>query len=114
MNKDEQPWDDKFEEVEAKIRAWQEAKPDATLTEIEEAVEAELARLRRQLVEDLAEEAARRNSLGSEYLCPACQRPMHRNGKKKRRLRSKDDQVIEMSREQVRCPACGMTLFPPG
>lgn len=114
MDIDKQPWQDKFEEIEAKIRAWQQAKPDATLTEIEEAVEAELAQLQRQLVEELAGEADRKNTEETKYHCPACQTAMHRNGKKKRRVRNKDDQVIELDREQMRCPACGMTLFPPG
>ena len=114
MDTDKEPWHDKFEEVEGRIRAWRRKKPRATLTEIEEAVEEELAALRRQLVEDLADEAERKEKEEVEYHCPACQAPMQRNGKKKRRLRSKEDQVIELNREQMRCPKCGMTLFPPG
>jgi hypothetical protein len=35
---------------------WQQANPDATMTEIEEAVEAELAKLRKQLVEEMVRE----------------------------------------------------------
>ena len=114
MDTDKEHWHDRFEEVEAKIRAWQQTKPRATLTEIEEAVEEELARLQRQLVEGLAGEMESKETEGKEYRCPACQTLMHRNGKKKRRIRSKEDQVIELNREQVRCPECGMTLFPPG
>jgi RNase P subunit RPR2 len=114
METDTQPWGEKIEEVREKMRAWRRSNPNATLTEIEEAVEAELARLQQELVEELAGKAEIRESEEKEYLCPACQTPMQRNGKKKRRLRSKGKQVIELNREQLRCPACGMTLFPPG
>lgn len=114
MKSDEQLWDEIFAEAKANIREWQRQKPDATLTEIEEAIEGELTQLQRQLVEEVAEEAEKREFEGMEYQCPACQRPMRHNGKKKRRLRSKGDQVIKLKREQMRCPACGMTFFPPG
>jgi len=82
------------------------------LTEIEEAKEGDLARLQRQLVEEVADGTVKKEIEGTEHLCPACQTLMCRNGKKRRRLGSKGDQVIELKREQKRCPACGMTPFP--
>jgi hypothetical protein len=113
MKVDEQSWDEIFEEAKANIREWRRQKPEATLTEIEEAIEGELARLQRQLVEEVANGTEKIEIEGMEHLCPACQTLMRRNGKKRRRLRSKGDQVIELKREQMRYPACGMTLFPP-
>jgi len=114
METDIEVWDDKIEEVRERMRAWRRSNPSATLTEIEEAVEAELARWQEELVEELAGKAEPGEREEVEHLCPACQTPLQRNGKKKRRLRSKSDQVIELNREQLRCPSCGMTLFPPG
>lgn len=115
MQSDKQAWQDKFAATEANLKRWWQEKGSATLTEIEEAVEAELGRLRQQLVEDLAGEVAKQEpSKQAEYLCPTCGTAMQRNGKKKRGLRTKDDQVITLNREQMRCLQCGMTFFPPG
>jgi hypothetical protein len=107
-------WQGRFAQTEGKLWEWQEGKREATLTEIEEAVDRELGRLRRALIGELAEGIAGVGEKERESLCPVCGTPMQRNGKKKRRLRTKDDQVIELNREQRRCPSCGMTLFPPG
>jgi hypothetical protein len=114
MKENEQTWQERFAETEAKIRGWQAAKGAASLTEIEEAVDKELGRLRQQLIGELAEGVEGVEEAAGEHLCPVCQTGMQGNGKKKRQLRTKDDGVIELNREQRRCPSCGMTLFPPG
>jgi YgiT-type zinc finger domain-containing protein len=114
MKTDEQAWQDKFAETEANLKRWWQEKGSATLTEIEAVVEAELGRLRQQLVEDLAHEVATKETDKGEPLCPACGTAMKRNGKKKRWLRTKADQVITLNREQMRCLQCGTTFFPPG
>jgi hypothetical protein len=114
MKNNNQSWQDKFAQTEAKLRGWQETKGAATLIEIEEAVDKELGQLRRQLIGELVGGVEATVSVEKESLCPVCQRPMQGNGRKKRRLRTKDDQVIELDREQRRCLSCGMTLFPPG
>jgi hypothetical protein len=114
MKENKQRWQDQLAQTEAKLREWQGQKGVATLTEIEEAVDRELGQLRRQLIRELAEGVEARVSVEEESLCPMCETPMQSNGRKKRRLRTKDDQVIELNREQRRCPRCGMTLFPPG
>lgn len=114
MQTDKQTWQDKFAATEANLKRWWQEKGSATLTEIEAVVEAELGRLRQQLVEDMADEVEKQaTNEQAEHLCPACGTGMQSNGKKKRRLRTKDNQVIELNRKQMRCPACGMTLFPP-
>ncbi len=114
MKDKQQTWQDKFAQTEAKLRGWQEQKGVATLTEIEEAVDKELGQLRRQLISELAEGVEATVSEEKESLCPVCQTPMQGNGRKKRRLRTKENQLIELNREQRRCPSCGLTLFPPG
>lgn len=95
-----------------KMSQWQEANPNATLTEIEVAVEAELAELRRQLVEAMVQEEKAASQERPE--CPECGGAMVKNGRRKRKLQSKEGQTIQLDRQQWRCLSCGATLFPPG
>lgn len=95
-----------------KMQAWSQANPKATLTEIEVAVDNELAKLRRTIVESMVQTREAVEPLS--HLCPECGRQMVKNGKKKRQLRTKEGQTIELERQQLRCLHCGMTLFPPG
>lgn len=94
------------------MRVWSQANPKATLTEIEVAVDKELAKLRRTIVESIAQTREGVEPISQE--CPQCGRQMVKNGKKKRKLKAKEGQTIELERQQLRCLHCGMTLFPPG
>jgi transposase-like protein len=100
------------DELTRKMRQWQRTNPKATLTEIEEAVEAELAQLRKQLVEEMVQEKARGPQ--EEPDCPQCGQQMVKNGWRQRKLRSKEGQTLQLDRQQWRCLSCGATLFPPG
>ena len=95
-----------------KMRQWRQTNPKATLTEIEEAVEAELAQLRKQLVEEMVQEEV--SGLPGEPDCPQCGEKMVKNGRRQRKLKSKEGQTIQLDRQQWRCLSCGATLFPPG
>ncbi len=99
-------------ELVRKMSQWRQANPQATLTEIEEAVEAELAELRRQLVQEMVQEEAAAQPEVPE--CPHCGQAMVKNGRRIRKLQSKEGQTIQLDRQQWRCLACGTTLFPPG
>ena len=103
---------DKYEEMEVQIKRWRQEHPKATLTEIEEAVERELAKLREAIVAGLAQEGEEEG--GEATLCPNCQREMVKNGKKARSLKTKEGKTITLKRQQMRCLECGMTIFPPG
>ena len=94
------------------MRQWRQTNPKATLTEIEEAVEAELAQLRKQLVEEMVQEEV--SGLPGEPDCPQCGEKMVKNGRRQRKLKSKEGQTIQLDRQQWRCLSCGATLFPPG
>ena len=96
--------------MDARLQRWHEANPDATLTDMEQAVDAELRRLRQELVGGLAAEGADSNRPS----CPECGQEMVRNGQKRRQVRTKDNEVLQVERMQWRCLGCGMTLFPPG
>ena len=104
--------EDEIVEMLAKIQAWEKENPEATLTEIEEAVDVELAGLRKVLIE----RAANKEKAGApeKVSCPRCGQAMMKNGPKKRELKSKGGEKITIEREQMRCHHCGMTLFPPG
>lgn len=95
-----------------KLDQWRQENHKATLTEIEEAVEAELAQIRKQLVERMA--SADVGSSQEEPACPHCGQNMVRNGRKKRKLKAKEGETIELERMQWRCLGCGTTIFPPG
>lgn len=49
-------WGELQEKISAAIEEWRQEHPEATLTEIEEAVDDRVAEMRRQMVEDLAQQ----------------------------------------------------------
>lgn len=100
------------DELADKLKAWREANPKATLTEIEEAVEAELAKIRSEWVTELAQAGEKSETEAPQ--CPQCGRTMVKNGRRKRHLKSKEGQTLQLERQQWRCLSCGTTLFPPG
>lgn len=112
MDKKQKPQEEQADELSHKMRQWRQANRKATLTEIEEAVEAELAQLRKQLVEEMVQEEA----VSSQEVpdCAQCGQKMVKNGRRQRKLKSKEGQTIQLDRQQWRCLSCGTTLFPPG
>lgn len=92
-----------------KVRGWHQSNPKATLTEIEEMVDLELAKVRKQLVEIAFEEDE-----SEKVTCPACgYEAMSNNGKRERQLQIKGGETVAFARQQKRCPQCGATHFPP-
>lgn len=112
MDKKQNPPKEHSDKLMHKMSQWQQAHPKATLTEIEEAVEAELAQLRKRLVEEMVREKEATSQSVPD--CPQCGQKMVKNGQRKRKLASKEGQTLELNRQQWRCLACGATLFPPG
>ena len=100
------------DEFAEKMKQWRKNNPKATLTDIEEAVDSELAQMRQTIVETLVQEELAPKDPVNE--CPQCGKPMVRNGKRKRKLKTKGSEQITFERKQMRCLKCGMTLFPPG
>ncbi|MCO5182160.1 MAG: hypothetical protein M9896_19150 [Candidatus Promineofilum sp.] len=112
MDSEENSKQEQGDELVQRLRHWQQVHPEATLTEIEEAVEAELAGVRKRLVEGMVKE---REAAGQERPeCPECGARMFKNGRRQRQLKGKEGQVIELDRQQWRCLSCEATLFPPG
>lgn len=96
--------------LQENIASWRKEHPKATLYEIEMEVEKELDQLRQKMLEAVTQENDS-EEMGTQ--CPDCNQPMMRNGKKKRKLKGKGNQEIELKREQLRCSQCGLTFFPP-
>ena len=111
MNETENPQQVIEDSVSRKLMQWRREHPRATLTEIEEAVEAELAQLRQELVAEMVQETAVDQSVPH---CPQCGQGMVKNGRRQRKLKGKEGETIHLDRQQWRCLACGATLFPPG
>ena len=110
-------WDDLFEEASEEVLRWRRKHKKATLTEIEDTVDAELARMRAQMIQDLAlaSELANLNEMPVEErpTCPQCGEPLSANGKQKRQLVTEHEEAINLSRSKGVCPECGASFFPP-
>ena len=114
----ENSWEQQAEEVILGIREWRVQHPKATLKEIEEAVDASLARARARLVQDvaLASEATKVSSGPADegLRCGRCDHRLESRGQGTRSLSTYYDQRINLKRSYMVCPACGTGLFPPG
>lgn len=104
------PLTDPYHHAQQDLASWHSTHPDATLAEIETAVEEQIARLRAQLLADRTEARA-----GETHpLCRECGTTMVPRTRSRRRLVLQGDQVLELDRSYVVCPSCGAGLFPPG
>jgi len=112
MDEKQIPSEEQPDELTRKMSQWQKANPHATLTEIEETVEVELAKLRKQLVEEMVREKEAASQEVPD--CPQCGQKMVKNGRRQRELKGKEGQTIQLDRQQWRCLSCETTLFPPG
>jgi hypothetical protein len=111
-------WDELYQEASKAMRRWRQEHKRATLTEIEETVDEELARIRAQMIQDLAiaSDVADIRSMAKEERpkCPQCGRPATANGRQKRRLTTDHEQVVELNRSKAYCRHCKLSFFPSG
>ena len=116
--KKQRQWDALYQQANHEIRQWRKEHKKATLTEIENTVDGELAKMRAQMIEDLAlaSEVAELNDVSQEERpqCPECGAPLSANGKQKRQLVTEHEQAVNLTRSQGVCPRCGLSSFPPG
>jgi DNA-directed RNA polymerase subunit RPC12/RpoP len=92
----------------ADLRRWRRAHPDATLTEIEQALDARLDAARAGLLAEVAGDIP-----DEEERCPECGERLARRGTRTRTLRTRGDVPLELTRAYLRCPACGAGVSPP-
>ncbi len=95
--------------VDAGLAAWMDAHPEATLREIEHAVDQQLSTYRAALIAEAAQQA---RSLEPPD-CPTCGGVMHRDGKRAIRQLTAHQGEVWLEGQTWRCPACGAGLFPP-
>ena len=110
-------WQETSQKTLKRISRWREEHPKATFAEIEKAVDEELGRLRRQLLEDVAQasEAAEWTSESDEGpVCSKCGVRLEAGSREKRKLSTGYEQMIVLERRYGRCPKCETGLFPPG
>jgi hypothetical protein len=116
MSEQREKWRELQERVNETIAAWRREHPEATLTEIEEAVDWRLAEMRRQMVEDLAHEGRtadlKRLPREERPPCPRCGEPAAANGRGRRKLKTVYGTTIELERDQAYCTHCEVTFFP--
>lgn len=111
-------WGGIFKQLSRRALNWRQEHRQATLTEIEDVVDRELAELRAQMIEDMAmaSVAADWRSLPEEEKpsCPQCGRPLSANGQGRRELTTDWEQRVELKRSKGYCHHCQVSFFPPG
>jgi ribosomal protein L34E len=98
------------------MREWRLQHPDATLTEIEQALDARWYRLRARMIQELALEREAANwqaNPAGPPSCPDCGRPLIRRGCQPRQLKTHGNHHLTLTRSYGYCPSCKRGHFPP-
>ena len=108
-------WPTTADEVFTGMADWRVAHPRATLRESEEALDDQLAGLRTRMLEDLAVASAQRDLAGlraeERPPCPQCGARLEARGPKRRRLTTRHNRQITLTRSYAACPQCGSVRF---
>jgi RNase P subunit RPR2 len=108
-------WKELGEDVFAGVAQWRASHRQATLAEIEQAVDKQIHRLRACMIEQTAQASAAAESEASQGLvCEQCGKPLQARGRAKRCWQTQGGQQVEVERTYVSCPQCGGGFFPPG
>lgn len=111
----QQHWKEQGEQALTAVAQWRVAHPQATLAEIEQAVDEQMNRLRAQLIAQAAQASASAESEASQGLvCEQCGQSLQARGRARRRWQTHGGQQVEVERTYVTCPQCGGGFFPPG
>jgi len=98
------------------MHEWRLQHPDATITEIEQALDERWYRLRARMLQDLAlerEAANWQDGAADRPTCLDCGRPLIRRGRQPRTLRTHGGQQVTLTRSYGYCPSCKKGHFPP-
>jgi hypothetical protein len=113
----DQAWQQQAEQVMRAMKQWRMAHPKAKLTEMEEALDAQLGQLRARMLEDMAHASALayvNEQTTQTVACPQCGVALVGRGEHERELRTNTQQSLQLKRSYATCPGCGLGLFPPG
>jgi hypothetical protein len=103
-------------EILSGMREWRLQHPDATITELEDALDQRWYRLRARMLEELAleREAANWHTTATDRpSCPDCGRALIRRGRQPRHLKTHGDHTLTLTRSYGYCPTCKKGHFPP-
>lgn len=96
------------------LRAWR-ATIRATLAEIEAELDRHMARVRTQIMTDLAlASTAADLQRGTPAVCPECGGRLCDEGQRARTLVTLSDEPVTLERDYATCAACGRGLFLSG
>ena len=110
------PTDALISDILTGMHEWRLQHPDATLTEIEQALDQRWYRLRARRLEDLALEREAANwqaKAADRPTCPDCGRTLIRRGRQPRHLKTHGGHDLTLTRSYGYCPNCKKGLFPP-
>ncbi len=117
MNGEEmsQQWQQSSQQASQSIAQWRAAHPEATLAEIEAAVDEQMNRLRARMIEEVAQASPLEQADAKQQArkCPQCGERMQARGKHQRRLQTQGGQQVTLTRQYLSCPGCGYSFFPP-
>ena len=113
----ESRWQPSSRQVIRAMKDWRRQHPKATWREIESALDAQLARLRAEMLRDLALTSPNadltQTPAAERPTCPHCGAELEAQGQQTRTLQTEQDQAIDLTRSYATCPQCGAGLFPP-
>lgn len=109
-------WSEVVEDVVRGMKGWREQHPQATLSEMEEALDERMSQLRVRLLTDMAmaSAACELGREGVRAVCPGCGTALEGRGKQERLLTSQHNQVVRLERMYGVCPQCEAGFFPSG
>lgn len=111
-------WAGDAESVWSGLTDWRAAHPQATLSEIEAALDERLDRLRARLLADLALASAAADiqaATGEERpRCTRCGTVLQARGQHERGVVTQGGSEVRLRRSYAACPRCGDGTFPPG
>ena len=117
MNAEEmsQQWQQSSQQASEAIAQWRQAHPEATLAQIEAAVDEQMNRLRAHMIEEVAQASPLEQAESEQgaRTCPQCGARMQARGKHRRRLQTQGAQQVTLTRQYLSCPDCGYSFFPP-
>ena len=108
-------WSGSMQELFVGLREWRAVHPKATLAEIELELDRRLARVRAQMMADLALASAATAVHGESALaCPECGGRLVDEGVRVRTVVTLGNEPVTLARDYATCAQCGHRIFPPG
>jgi RNase P subunit RPR2 len=110
-------WDELAEEVLSGMKAWRLQHPQATLRQIEAALDERLGKMRVRMLQDTALASAAADLKAAQAterpMCRECGSVLVERTVAERQRITQHNQVLQLARSYGVCPTCGTGLFPP-